>query len=364
MLRSYRLFPLVLLAVLCNSVAVRGAEDVAVPIPVVEMTGSGAEIGATHARELGGPIRSLFKAYFGRFYRSAAQKQMTMIAATAFRPHISAEHREELHALSEGAEIDEREAYLAQCFLDLMPMTACSTVGLPASASPDGVARMGRNLDFPSFNVADKNSVLMIFRPKGHYQFASVAWPGMVGVLTGMNEHGLTLANMEVGRGQRLPVAMPYIMLYRTVLEQCRTVEEAVALLEKTPRQSANNLMLMDASGGRVVAEITPEKVVVRKAPDDEAIVSTNHHRGTDLSTPGRCRRYDALVAASAEKFGDVQVEDVQAMLGEVSKGKMTMQSVVFEPAERVMYLAVGKNAPEQGFHRVDLKQYFEGKAE
>src|SRR5918993_2065111 len=158
------------------------------------------------------------------------------------------------------------QALLGQCFLDLMPMTACSTVGLPAAAAPDSVARMGRNLDFPSFNVADKQSVVMIFRPEGRYQFASVAWPGMVGVLTGMNEHGLTLANMEVGRRQRLPAAMPYIMLYRTVLERCKTVDEAVKLLEETPRQSANNLMLMDASGGRVVVEITPEKVTVRRA--------------------------------------------------------------------------------------------------
>ena len=53
----------------------------------------------------------------------------------------------------------------------------------------------------------------------------------MIGVLSGMNEHGLTLANMEVDRPRRLPVAMPYTLLYRTVLERCRTVDEAIALL-------------------------------------------------------------------------------------------------------------------------------------
>ena len=54
-------------------------------------------------------------------------------------------------------------------------------------------------------------------------------------------------------------MAMPYALLYRTVLERCKTVEEAIALLETTPRQTANNLMLMDATGNRAVVEITPE---------------------------------------------------------------------------------------------------------
>src|SRR5207253_2804759 len=115
----------------------------------------------------------------------------------------------------------------------------------------------------------------------------SVAWPGMIGVLSGMNEHGLTLANMEVDRNRRLPVAMPYTLLYRSVLEHCKTVEQAIAFLKSTPRQTANNLMLMDATGDRAVLEITPDAVVVRRAPDSAPLISTNHHRGTDLDTAG-----------------------------------------------------------------------------
>ena len=118
-------------------------------------------------------------------------------------------------------------------------MTACSTVTLPASASPDGVARFGRNLDFPSFDLADTQTVVQIYRPDdGRNAFMAVGWPGMAGVLSGMNEHGLTLANMEVRRPSRLPSAMPYILLYRTVLERCTTVEEAIALLQKTPARA------------------------------------------------------------------------------------------------------------------------------
>src|SRR5205823_8152360 len=192
-------------------------------------------IGAAGARQLGGPSRSLFHDYFARYFRSAFEKNMSLMAASAFGPHVASEHREEIRALAGGVGLDEREVLLGQCFLDLSPMTACSTVTLPADASPDHVARFGRNLDFESFDIADKQSVVLIFRPQGRYAFASIAWPGMIGVLSGMNEHGLALANMEVDRQPRLPVAMPYMLLYRTILERCRTVNEAIALLQSTP---------------------------------------------------------------------------------------------------------------------------------
>jgi predicted choloylglycine hydrolase len=333
------------------------------PVPVIEMSGTGDALGTAHASQLGGPIRNLFRDYFGRYFKSDFQRDVALLAASAFGQHVDPQHKAEIHALARGVNLDDREVMLGQCFLDLSAMTACSTITFPAGAAPDGVARFGRNLDFPSFNVADKGTVVLIFRPQGRYAFASIAWPGMIGVLSGMNEHGLTLANMEVDRGRRLPVAMPYTLLYRTVLERCRTVGEAIALLENTPRQTANNLMLMDASGDRAVVELTPEKVEVRRAPDDAALISTNHQRGQDLDEPGRCERYDTLHDEGAQQFGDIGAEQVESMLGDVAQGKMTLQSMVFEPAKRVLYLAVGANAPTKGYHRLELRKYFETNA-
>ena len=175
-----------------------------------------------------------------------------------------------------------------------------------------------------------------------------------------MNEHGLTLANMEVRRPMRLPTAMPYTLLYRKVLEQCRTVEEAVVLLEQTPRQSANNLMLMDAAGDRAVVELTPAGVTVRRAAPEAPLFSTNHHRGEDHATTGRCSRYDAMVASANRHLGSIDSAILQGMLDEVSQGPVTMQSMVFEPSERVVYLAADENATRKPFKRIELGQYFD----
>ena len=335
-------------------------EEVPFPLPVIEMAGTGEEMGVAHGRQLGDTIRDLHAKYLKAYFSSEGQRFLAMTAAATFEKHVAPEHLEEIRSLAKSSGVDPRQMLLAHCFLDLSPMTACSTVTLPASASPDGVARFGRNLDFPSFNVADKLSVVQVYRPADdRYAFMAVGWPGLAGVLSGMNEHGLALANMEVTRGRRLPAAMPYILLYRTLLERCRTTDEAVALLEKTPRQSANNLMVMDAAGSRAVVEITPEAIHVRRAPDDQPLISTNHQRGDDCTTSGMCDRFDCLLGECSGKQGKIDVKTLESMLADSSQGKMTLQSMVFEPSNRVMYLSTGKDAARKTFYRLDLRPYF-----
>jgi hypothetical protein len=37
----------------------------------------------------------------------------------------------------------------------------------------------------------------------------------------------------------------------------------------------------------------------------------------------------------------------------------MTLQSMIFEPSTRTLYLAAGANAPQREYHRLDLNKYF-----
>ena len=336
--------------------------DEPLPIPLVVLKGTPEEMGRAHGEQLSDRIHTLEEKYLNVRLGDVKRRFFAMTLAAAFEPLFDPAHRAETHALAAGAGMNPRVALLAQCFLDLTSSVACSTVALPAEASPDGVARMGRNLDFPSLNVADKMSVVIVYQPadSSRFRFVAIGWPGLVGVLTGMNEHGLTLANMEVARPPRYPSAMPYTLLYRTVLEKCRTVDEAVALLERSGRQSANNLMLMDADGSRAVVELTPEAVKVRRGIAGAALVSTNHQRDQDTTTPGECRRYDFLTETTKRDFGDIGVNEIEKMLAGASQGKFTLQSMVFEPKTRVMYLATGANAATQKFYRADLKQHFQ----
>jgi isopenicillin-N N-acyltransferase-like protein len=366
LMRSFRSLAALLAVLLVTFVACAGANPAPTtgpadfPVKLIQLSGDGAALGTQHGQQLGDVITQLHDKYLGRLLPTESRRFAARAAANLFERHLLPEHQAEVRALAAATHVSESDTMLGQCFLDAMPMTACSTVTLPADASPDHVARFGRNLDFMSFGIADKSSVLLVYKPKGRYSFAAVTWPGMIGVLSGMNEHGLALANMEVTRGVRLPGAMPYVMLYRTVLEQCKTVDEAVALLDRTPRQTTNNLMLMDASGSRAVVEITPQKIAVRRGKDGASLVCTNHQRGADdYDTPGKCDRFDCLHDTTKSNWGKIDVPMIESMLAKVSDPGFTMQSMVFEPSNRVLYLSVGKDAAHGQFHKLDLTPYF-----
>jgi isopenicillin-N N-acyltransferase-like protein len=342
-----------------QSTATRLAAADRTSIPIIELAGDAAAIGREHGRQLREQIQLLCQDYLRKWYANEDDYERAVRRASMFREHLSGEHRAELQALADAAGIRFDEILLANSFLDLNHAGGCSTIALSGEASPDGVARMGRNLDFPSMEIADKYSVLFIVRPRDRYAFAAVGWPGMIGVLSGMNEHGLTVANMEVPGACGPPRAMPYTLLYRTLLERCKTVDEALTLLDRTARQTINNLMIMDAAGNRAVAEITPRQVVVRRGLNNAALIGTNHQRGRDADRAGLCTRYDLLHEAARNQFGRIDVAAIERMLDKAAQGEMTIQSMVFEPARRAIHLATGAEATKLEYQRIDLAGCF-----
>jgi predicted choloylglycine hydrolase len=94
------------------------------------------------------------------------------------------------------------------------------------------------------------------------------------GALDGINEHGLCAAlafggSRAVGPGLGIPLIVRY------VLEFCRTVVEAAAVLRRIPSHMTYNVILLDASGDYAVAHLSPrrETEIVRER------VCTNHQR-------------------------------------------------------------------------------------
>jgi len=327
------------------------------PATIVALAGTPEDLGREHGERFAARIRFLEDRYLGRLLGGEPGRARGLAMAADFLPHLRPHHRAELDALATAAGLAPERALLANCFLDLLPSVGCSTVALPAAAAPDGIARLGRNLDFPGFGVADRRSIVVVVRPAGRHAFAAVTWPGLIGVLSGMNEHGLTLANMEVAREPRVADAMPYPLLYRTVLEECRTVAEAIDLLGREARQTANNLMLVDAAGDRAVVEIRPAGIAVRRAAADRPLVATNHHR-RDRDEPGRCRRYDCIAADAAADWGRIDRDALWRLLDRVGQGDITLQAMIFEPGDRVLHLATGRRATKLAPARIDLREH------
>ncbi len=71
------------------------------------------------------------------------------------------------------------------------PLLGCSAFAAAGSATTTGHLIIGRNFDFEGPEPFDRDKAVLFFRPKGKIAFASVAWTGMTGVVTGINAEGI-----------------------------------------------------------------------------------------------------------------------------------------------------------------------------
>lgn len=82
--------------------------------------------------------------------------------------------------------------------------------------------------------------------------------------------------------------------------------------------------------------------------------MATNHHR-EDGGEPDACTRYECLTADAARDWGRLDRTLLQKLLARTGQGDLTLQSMIFEPADRRLLLAVGTRAARRDFHLLDL---------
>jgi hypothetical protein len=124
--------------------------------------------------------------------------------------------------------------------------------------------------------------VVTIAHPDGRLAWASVGWPGHIGVVTGINSQGIAVMVDPARTSDVRPtrVARPAALLARAVLEQCKTLDEAVKLVEQTPTLGSAVFVIVDGASSKwVLVERTPSKAIVERAPKVPAfgdVLTTN----------------------------------------------------------------------------------------
>ena len=220
---------------------------------------------------------------------------------------------------------------------------ACSSLTVEPSRSATQGPLFGRNLDFPTFGFLDQYSYILVEHPEGKHAFASIGFPGVVGVFSGMNDAGLCLAQLEVNsaadKSPRINLlGTPVAMCFRRLLEECTTVDEAEKLLREQNRMMMCNLAVCDRNTAAVF-EITT-KNLVRRPADDGLSLCTNHFRTKELAVDTRCPRYDSLL--KSKKIPELGVSDVAKLLDSANQGRFTIQTMIFEPATLTAHVSFG----------------------
>lgn len=261
-------------------------------------------------------------------------------------------------------------------------LIGCSSFGVWGGKSMDSSLLIGRNFDFYVGDNFAKNKMILFVNPDKGYKFASVGWAGMVGVLSGMNEKGLTVT-LNAAKGS-LPTsaATPISILAREILQYAATINEAYAIAKKRKTFVSESLLIGSAADGcAAIIEKSPDKIGLYRSGGTQ-IICTNHYQSKTFEndpanikniatsdSPYRYKRIERLLSANSkvdykvvasilrDRLG-VNGEDIGLTNEKSINQSIGHHSVIFKPQEQLMWVSTD---PWQSgkFVCYDLKSIF-----
>jgi hypothetical protein len=290
---------------------------------------------------------------------------------------------------------DELPTYQRMVFLNALydialsfehsPLIGCSTFMLGPGATRDGHALLARAFDFEAGDVFDRSKVVFFVREAGGIPFASVAWPGFIGVMSGMNAEGVAIV-VHGGRAREpRTTGEPVPFMLRDVLEKAHDTGEAVAILKSQDVMVSHIVIVADRAGHFAVVERAPgaEPFARETFPDPDRVGVTNHFEGplkddpknlavrAGTSSVARRARLDELLAAVGPHEGDAQ-RAVQMLRDHTCAGGASCEigdrrtidaliathGIVADTTARVLWVSAGPHLSGH-FVRFDLQSIF-----
>lgn len=257
---------------------------------------------------------------------------------------------------------------------DTILSPGCSHLAVMPGRTVEGQTLVGRNYDF-----TDKFSDRMIYitRPEkgyGHIGFSVC----LFGRTEGINEHGLCVtfsaAGMPVGNTPELKnpalEGVQFWIVVRALLENCKTIDEALRHLEGIPIAANMNLIITEPGGeSALFTSFDGKRAVTRLTEDEDYLHATNHVLQEELAglepvKLGQSLERYAFIEKTMLENGKLDQAGVKRLFGtEYPAGLAchaydeffgTLQSMVFNLEERAVDVCFGSPVHNR-WHRFDF---------
>ena len=157
------------------------------------------------------------------------------------------------------------------------PVVGCTAFAARGAMTTNGHLLIGRNFDFEAVRDFDTGKLVICCRPEKGHAFLSVAWPGMSGAVTGLNEERIFCSINGAHSADRDNIGIPVSLVVRQVLQYCASIEEAVEVIESARVFVSDSYLIADGKTGEAVAvEKSPGRTEVRRIEGD-LLLQANH---------------------------------------------------------------------------------------
>nr|WP_162032502.1 C45 family peptidase [Chryseobacterium potabilaquae] len=159
-----------------------------------------------------------------------------------------------------------------------LAIVGCTSLAVWDANSENGELLIGRNFDFYVNDEFAKNKVVEFVEPNEGIPYISVSWPGMIGVISGMNKEGITVT-INAGKS-KIPLAAktPVSLVTREILQYATNIDEAITIAKKSKVFVSESILIGSAHDrNAVIIEISPNNFGLYHAKNSSKIFCTNH---------------------------------------------------------------------------------------
>ncbi len=269
-----------------------------------------------------------------------------------------------------------------------LALVGCTSFAVWDDKTEDGELLLGRNFDFYAGDAFAENKIIAFVNPDEGYKFMSVTWGGFMGVVSGMNEKGLTVT-LNAGKSKIPLVAKtPVSIVAREILQYATTIDEAIAIAKKREVFVSEAIMVGSAIDNKaILIEVSPYNFGIYESEKNNALICSNHFQSDAFKNDHRNRknikdshskyRYDRMneLLSEAPKLNPAKAVDIlrnrdglqDQTLGfgnqKAINHLLAHHGIVFQP--ETLKVWVSSNPYQLGeFVAYDLKEIFNKSAE
>jgi len=185
-------------------------------------------------------------------------------------------------------------------------MVGCTSFSAWRNKTEDSSLIIGRNFDFYVGDEFAKEKIVCFVKPDKGYKFMFITWGGMIGVVSGMNEKGLTVTINAAKSEIPFEAATPISIVAREILQYAKNINEAYEIAKKRQTFVSESIMIGSAEDNKTsIIEKSPYKIGLY-SNDSNYIICTNHYNG-DTFKNDKLNIENINTTASFYRFNRVQ---------------------------------------------------------